>query len=185
MLARAAALEAVGGFNPAIIAGEDSELGVRLALAGHIVTKIDHEMAEHDAGIATFHQWWTRAVRAGHALSERYMLHGRSPIRDCRREFLSTLFWGFGMPLAAILPAYWTHGLSLLLLLGFPYLGWRIYRHHRNSGASSADASLGARFGLYSKFANALGMLRYLRRRLSGQVQIIEYKRPTLKEFSQ
>lgn len=184
MLARIAPFEAIGGFNPAVIAGEDSEMGVRLALAGHIVTKIDHPMAEHDACISDFSQWWTRAVRAGHALTQRYMLNGRSALRDCRREFLSTLFWGYGVPLAAIVPAWLTHGLSLLLLLGYPYLGWRIFGHSRRAGASVSDAFLGARFGLYSKIANALGMLRYARRHLSGDMRIIEYKRPNMNRLS-
>jgi GT2 family glycosyltransferase len=181
MLARVAPVQQVGGFNPLMIAGEDSELGVRLALGGFVVTKIDHPMAQHDACITSFRQWWTRSVRAGHALTERYMLHGKSTIQDCRREFKSTLFWGIGVPAAAILPAYWTCGASLLLLFGFPYLGWRIYGHYRRAGASKADAFLGARFGLYAKFANALGLIRYARRRLTGQVQIIEYKQSAIK----
>ncbi len=184
MLARIAPVRAVGGFNPLMIAGEDSELGVRLALAGHVVTKIAHPMAEHDACISSFRQWWTRSVRAGHALAERYGLHGRSPIRDCHREFRSTLFWGIAVPAAAIVFAYWTYGLSLLLLLGFPYLGWRIYGHYRRAGASKADAFLAARFGLYAKIANTLGLIRYMHRRLTGHVAIIEYKRPAIKERS-
>jgi len=182
MLARIADFQRVGGFNPRIIAGEDSEFGVRLALAGRVVTKIAHPMAEHDACIDTFGQWWTRSVRAGHALTERYMLHGRSKVQDCKRDFWSTLFWGLAVPAVAILPAWWTYGASLLLLGGYPVLCWRMYRWARRQGASSADALLSARFGLYSKAANMIGLVRYFRRRLTGQVRIIEYKRPTLKE---
>lgn len=176
MVARIRDFQGVGGFNPRMIAGEDSEFGVRLALAGRIVTKIDRPMAEHDAGITSLRQWWTRSVRAGHALAERYMLHGRSPVRDCRREFFSTLFWGIVVPFAALLPAWPTHGLSLLLLVGYPYLAWRMVRHFRQRGASAQDAWLGARFGLYAKFANTLGLLRYFWRRLTGEIKIIEYK---------
>ncbi len=182
MLARIADFQAVGGFNPRIIAGEDSELGVRLALAGRVVTKIAHPMAEHDACIDSFGQWWTRSVRAGHALTERYMLHGNSKVQDCKREFRSTLFWGLVVPAAAILPAWWTWGASLLLLGGYPLLVWRMYRAARRRGASKADGLLAARFGLYAKAANMIGLLRYFRRRLTGQVRIIEYKRPAPKD---
>lgn len=168
----------VGGFNPRIIAGEDPEFGVRQALAGRVVTKIDLPMAVHDAGITQMGQWWTRSVRAGHALAQRYMLHGSSPVQDCKRDFFSTIFWGIAVPAAALLLAWPTYGLSLLLLFGYPYLGWRIFQYYRRRGASHWDAWLGTRFGLYSKFANALGLLRYFRRRLTGEIKIIEYKQP-------
>ena len=98
MTARASAVRAVGGFNEQVIAGEDSELGVRLALANHSVIKIDQPMAVHDARMMTFGQWWKRSVRAGHALAQRYALNGRSRLHDCRRELVSTLLWGLIVP---------------------------------------------------------------------------------------
>ena len=182
MVARAADFRLVNGFNPRMIAGEDSEFGVRLALQNRVVTKIDHPMAEHDACITSFDQWWKRSVRAGHALAERYMKHGRSRVRDCRREFFRTLFWGIAIPVAAIVPAYWTHGLSLLLLLGYPASFAKVALAGLKRGHSLSDALLEARFGLYHKVANTIGLIKYFRRRLTGQVQIIEYKRPTVTE---
>lgn len=182
MVARAADFRRVNGFNPRMIAGEDSEFGVRLALQGRVVTKIDHPMAEHDACISSFDQWWKRSVRAGHALTERYMKHGRSPVRDCRREFFRTLFWGIAIPVAAIVPAWWTSGLSLVLLLGYPATFAKNVLSSLKRGHSLSDALLEARFGLYHKVANTIGLLKYFRRRLTGQVQIIEYKRPTVTE---
>ena len=182
MVARVADFRLVNGFNPRMIAGEDSEFGVRLALKGRVVTKIDHAMAEHDACITSFDQWWKRSVRAGHALAERYMKHGRSAVHDCRREFFRTLFWGTAIPVAAILPAWWTHGLSLLLLLGYPASFAKVALSGLKRGHSPSDALLEARFSLYHKVANTIGLFKYFRRRLTGQVQIIEYKRPIIKE---
>lgn len=182
MLVRAADFRAVKGFDARMIAGEDSEFGVRLALANRIVTKIECPMAEHDACITSFDQWWKRSVRAGHALAERYVKHGRAPIYDCRREFLRTLFWGLAVPLAAIVPAWWTHGFSLLLLLGYPLSALKVTVGSLQRGRSPSDAMLEARFGLYHKVANTIGLVKYFWRRLTGQVRIMEYKHNAINE---
>lgn len=176
MCARVAALTAVGGFNPRMIAGEDSELGVRLALAGYRIVKIDAEMALHDNGISTFQAWWRRSVRAGHALAQRFALNGRTPLRDCRREVLSTLFWGIALPLTAMLLAWPTKGASLILLGGYFVLGYRIRRRLIRAGCNRGEASAGMVFGLLSKFANAIGLCRYLLNASTGRFRIIEYK---------
>jgi len=182
MLVRAADFRSVGGFDPHMIAGEDSEFGVRQALAGRVVTKIDCPMAEHDACITSFRQWWQRSIRAGHALAQRYMKHGRSPVHDCRREFYRTLFWGLAVPLAAIVPAWWTQGLSLILLLGYPLSFAKVAIAGRRRGFSLSDALLEARFSLYHKAANMIGLATYFWRRSKGAVRIIEYKRDAIRE---
>jgi hypothetical protein len=70
-----------------------------------------------------------------------------------------------------------TRGLSLLLLGGYGVLGWRVFRHYRQSvGLSRADAWLATRFILYSRFAEVVGILRYCFNRLRGSFHIIEYK---------
>ncbi|HWJ69471.1 MAG TPA: glycosyltransferase [Sphingobium sp.] len=182
MMVRAADFRSVGGFDPRMIAGEDSEFGVRLALADRIVTKIDCPMAEHDACITAFDQWWKRSVRAGHALAERYMKHGGAPIYDCRREFFRTIVWGIALPLAAFVPAWWTDGASLLLLLAYPLGALKVAIGSRRRGRSLSDAMLEARFSLYHKVANTIGLVKYFWRRLTGQTRIMEYKRNAIKE---
>ena len=86
------------------------------------------------------------------------------------------LFWGFGFPLAVLLLLLPTRGLSLLLLGGYALLGWRVYRHYRRAGLSSEDAALAARFIVYGKFAEFLGVVRYWLNRMRGRFKIIEYK---------
>jgi glycosyltransferase involved in cell wall biosynthesis len=78
MFVRAVVFASLKGFNVDVIAGEDSEFGVRVGAAGHKVTKLDAPMATHDADIRRFGQWWRRAVRAGHAIGQRSFLNGRS-----------------------------------------------------------------------------------------------------------
>ena len=176
MLVRAEAFIRVGGFNEQVIAGEDSEFGVRVALAGFKVTKIAVEMATHDADIHRFAQWWRRAVRGGHAIGQRFSLHGRGAMRDCARERRSVLVWGLALPATILVLAPATHGLSLLLAGGYAVLGQRIARYRRGQGDSGADARLYARFVVIGKFAEAWGLLKFYLNNMAGRFRIIEYK---------
>jgi GT2 family glycosyltransferase len=176
MAARIASVREVGGFNEQVIAGEDSELGVRLALADHSVIKIDQPMAVHDAEMTRFGEWWKRSVRAGHALAQRHALHGRSRLKDCRRELISATLWGCAVPLVMLLLLWPTRGVSLLLLGGYVLLARRVYRFYVRSGVSPSDAALASWFMLLSKFANFLGVLRYHISAVRGNFRIIEYR---------
>jgi GT2 family glycosyltransferase len=176
MMARVSALQDVGGFNEQAIAGEEPDLGVRLMLAGFSLIKIDQSMATHDAQILTFGQWWIRAVRGGHALAHRYARHGHTRFRDGERELVSTLFWGFALPVVVVAALVPTYGLSLLLLAGYGVIAWRVHRYYLRSGVSSSDAWLASRFNIYSRFAHFIGVLRYGINRLRGRFHIIEYK---------
>jgi GT2 family glycosyltransferase len=178
MCARVCAVQSVGAFNPQMIAGEDSELGVRLALAGFRILKIDADMATHDNGISSFRSWWRRSVRAGHALAQRYVLNGRTAVGDCRREFASTILWGLVLPACALLLAWPTKGLSLALVGGYLVLGVRMGLRLARSGCSTRDATAAAFFGVISKFANAAGLCRFFWNARTGEFRIIEYKRP-------
>ena len=57
-LFRNAALEAVGGYDPSVIAGEEPEMCFRLRAGGWTIRRLDAEMTLHDANMETFGQWW-------------------------------------------------------------------------------------------------------------------------------
>lgn len=175
-MVRVDVFNALGGFNVNVIAGEDSELGVRLSLAGYRVTKIDHDMAIHDANMTTFAQWWTRAVRAGHAIGQRAHLNGRTSVKDCVQERKSTLFWGISLPLLALILLIPTRGWSLLMLLAYGVLGLKIYLSRRNQNESVSDTIVYAKFIVLGKFANGLGLLKFYFNRFKQRYEIIEYK---------
>ncbi len=176
MYVRISAFVSVGGFNPQVIAGEDSEFGVRVAGAGFKIAKIDTAMAAHDADIHRFSQWWRRAMRAGHAIGHRSWLNGHGPSRDCVRERRSAVLWGLVLPVAALGFAIPSRGFSLLLLGGYGLLASRVFRYRRMRGDTAAEASLYARFNVIGKLAEAMGLVRFFWNRALGRFQIIEYK---------
>jgi GT2 family glycosyltransferase len=176
-LVRARAFRGVGGYRPSLIAGEEPEMCLRLRLAGWKVVRLDADMTLHDAAMTRFGQWWRRAVRAGHAFAECSRLHRDSPLRLWARETRSNWFWGLLLPAAALAPAPWTGGLSLLLLLAYPAQGWRVYRGRRRRGDAPRPAACYALFCLLGKFAHVLGQVHYHRRRLLARPStLIEYK---------
>lgn len=176
LMVRVTVFQAVGGFNEEVIAGEDSELGARLALAGYTVTKLGCPMATHDAAISRFGQWWTRAVRAGHAIGQRSYLNGKSALRDCVRERTSTWIWGIALPLTALIASVPTHGLSLALFGTYLVLFWRVLKFRRARGDNLDDAVLYARYLVLAKIANGIGLLKFYLNRKSRRYQLIEYK---------
>jgi GT2 family glycosyltransferase len=176
MAVRAEAFRALGGFDENVIAGEDSEFGVRTVAAGWTIRKIDAPMATHDADIHRFRQWWRRAVRSGHATAQRFHLNGRGPARDGARQRRSILVWGMALPALAIGLAWPTSGLSLLLFGLYGWLGLRIARFRRSRGDSPSESRLYARFTVLSKLAEAIGLLQFHWNRARGRYRIIEYK---------
>lgn len=172
-MVRAAAFRAAGGFNPAVIAAEDDEFCIRLRATGARLIRIDHDMCFHDAAMTRFSQWWRRMERAGHAYAQVGELHPGYFAAPRRRAWL----WGLALPLAAIVPAPFTGGLSLAFLLLYPLSLGRTRAGLIRNGAAPGHATLGAAFLTLSKFPNLMGMLDYRRKKMSGRnVGIVEYK---------
>jgi glycosyltransferase involved in cell wall biosynthesis len=63
-------LEATGGFDETLIAGEEPELCRRILELGVQILHVDRAMTKHDLAIKRFDQYWQRAMRAGHAYAE-------------------------------------------------------------------------------------------------------------------
>jgi GT2 family glycosyltransferase len=172
---RVDAFDQVGGFNPCLIAGEEPELCIRLRKAGWKIRRLDHEMTLHDANVSRFSQWWTRAVRAGHAYAEVAAMHGEESARQRGIKSLKTVTWALILPGVALGLGSWTGGVSLLLLLLYPLNVARIAARLRREGVARPWTV--ATFLMLSKFPEAMGWLRYQRGRLTGKRStIIEYK---------
>jgi GT2 family glycosyltransferase len=179
-MARASAFADVGGFDEAVPAAEDDELCLRLRGKGWRIWSLDAQMARHDAAMTRFSQWWRRARRAGYAYAQGAAMHGHTADRHFVRDVRRIWFWALFVPLAALLPAWWTRGWSLLILLAYPLLAVRIYMSGRRRGWSAGDARLYAIFTLLGKWPGLLGVLEFHRRHRAGAPhRPIEYKGAT------
>lgn len=174
--------ETLGGFNESLIAGEEPELCHRLRADGWKILRVDEPMANHDAAITRFCQWWKRAVREGHSYAERARLHRESPERPWRREVRRNWFWALFLPVAAVAAAWPTNGVSLALLALYPIWLWKISLQRRRFGDLSGDAWLYAVFCMLAKFPSFIGQMIFWWRRLRGRrTTLIEYKTATCK----
>ena len=173
---RVEAFEQVNGFNPTLIAGEESELCLRLREKGWKIFRLDEEMTLHDAQITRFSQWWRRSVRSGHAYAEGAWLHGNSPERHRIKETKSILLWGLVIPLIIFGSLWSSKGWSLLLLLGYPLMTYKVYRYLRSS-LETKDALLYAINCILIKFPQAQGQIQFYISKLLGKPRsLVEYK---------
>jgi cellulose synthase/poly-beta-1,6-N-acetylglucosamine synthase-like glycosyltransferase len=69
-LFRRATLEATGGYDETLIAGEEPELCRRITALGGRILHVDRPMTGHNLGITRGSAYWRRATRAGHAFAE-------------------------------------------------------------------------------------------------------------------
>lgn len=172
-LMRMAALDQVGGFDPALIAGEEPELCVRLRAKGWEIWRLEAEMTLHDAAMTRFGQFWKRARRGGHAWAEGAAMHGRAPERHGVAGLRRALFWGVALPLVALMLALAGGAWGLALLLAYPA---QIARLALRAGGGRVAWEQAALLTL-GKFAEAQGALEYLARRLARRpAGLIEYK---------
>jgi cellulose synthase/poly-beta-1,6-N-acetylglucosamine synthase-like glycosyltransferase len=180
---RVAALRQVGSFNPAMIAGEDTELAMRLRKAGWRLRRLDAEMALHDANITRFSQWWGRALRSGHAFGEMAFLHPDARDPNWPGTVRSIVTWGAILPamllcacvLAIVLKGLWWIA-AVAIAAAWPVNALRLaLRQARRLPLKVACAS--GSFLMMGKFAQLIGLAAYHRNRLSGRAsELIEYK---------
>lgn len=69
-LVRRDVLVATGGFDDALIAGEEPDLCRRIRARGWEIEHLDRPMTLHDLAMTRWNQYWRRAQRAGHAYAE-------------------------------------------------------------------------------------------------------------------
>ncbi len=176
---RRADFERVNGFDEAYIAGEEPELCARLRSSGREILRIDAEMTLHDADICRFSQWWRRSQRAGFELAAGALRTGGGPSSHWKRQVARTWLWAVLIPVLALVPAWPTHGLSLLVMLVWVWPIVRSIRNRRSRGDSIGNAWLYAVFCFIGKWAELSGQLKFLRQLCRGATetaQIIEYK---------
>ncbi len=172
-LVRMAALDEVGGYNAALIAGEEPEMCVRLRAQGWEIWRLDAEMTLHDATMTRFAQWWKRSRRGGHAAAEGMALHGAAPERHGVAQVRRALLWGLALPVAILVLVFAVSPWALLLLLVYPAQVLRLAI--RGGGRRAAWEQ--ALFLTLGKFAEVQGVGGYWMRKISrSPAKLIEYK---------
>ncbi|MXQ13743.1 glycosyltransferase family 2 protein [Microvirga makkahensis] len=176
-LMRVDAVRGVGGFDPALIAGEEPELCSRLRKAGWRIMRLDEEMTLHDANITRFGQWWRRTERAGWAFVNGAVMEARTGHRRWAREAVRPWVWCLAVPALAL--ALWRPlgVLGLLPLLAYPLVMARAAAAAIQRGGSIRDAPAHGALSVIGKFAELKGQLTWIRDHLLRRPRrLIEYK---------
>ncbi len=182
-LFRREVLEATGGFDETLIAGEEPELCRRIRGLGWTILHVDRAMTGHDLGVMRFGQYWRRATRAGHAYAEVSARFERSAapfwedeVRRNRNRAL-TLVGVAGVGVLASLGgrSWWPAG---LVAAGFGALVVRTAWKARWKGAGWGTLLL---YGVHSHVQQVpifVGQMQFRRnRRLGMRAGLVEYKR--------
>lgn len=176
-LIRVSAIQQAGAYNPSLICGEEPEMCIRFRQLGWKILRIEADMTLHDLNMYHFSQWWQRMIRGGWFTAEGFAMYGQTEERYMVREFISGWLWGVAIPMLAIAFAWPTHALSLLLLLGYPYLMYRIYSYRCSYGDEAHHALLYAKFITLSKFPQVIGQIKFFFTQWKQQTpKLIEYK---------
>lgn len=160
-LYRRSAFEAVGGFDAAMIAGEEPELCGRLRAAGWNIWRLDAPMTVHDAAMYRFRQWWLRAVRAGFAYAQVWSRSRRSGHSLYGRELSRALFWTVGVMAFGILAVLIVGPVGLLTAPVIWLAQWA--RVAMREGARKSVLLL------VGKLAETIGALRFATARMRGR----------------
>jgi hypothetical protein len=172
---RLEALNAAGGFDPELMAGEEPELCGRLRALGWKIWRLDCPMTEHDANIMRFGEWWRRAVRSGFGYAQVWHRCSRAPRRSSMAPQLrSAIFWVVLVPIGTIIAAVLFRQGAFMLAIPIAYAVQlvRIGSRRRGSARSRLRSS---GLVMIAKVAELAGALRYV---LSPEYnRPIEYKR--------
>lgn len=184
VMMRVEAFREGGGFNGAMIAGEEAEMFIRVRARGWRVCRLGESMTLHDAAMTRLGQWWRRTRRTGHAYAEGFALHGGAPEFHNRREVLRTLLWAGLMPLLFMVSA----GLGFLVSAWWWLLAAGAVLLHV---VMFVKIGLGCRddrgrpqwwyawFILLGRYPELLGILTYVVNRVRGKTTpLIEYHSP-------
>jgi glycosyltransferase involved in cell wall biosynthesis len=186
-LFRVAALREVNFYNPAMIAGEDSELSMRLRKRGWRMRRLDAEMALHDAALISFRQWWNRTRRSGHGFGEMAALHPDARDPNWPRTVRGIVAWGAGMPvlfLISVLLALQVNSgwwiVAILAFIAWPFNMVRLARRQRQRGLAAKIAAESGALLMIGKVPQLQGLIGYYRDRLAGRAsRLIEHKGAT------
>lgn len=168
--------ERVGGYDPVVMAGEDTEMSSRLRAVGARLMRIDAVSTTHDIAMSTLRQWWRRAERGGYGaalVAHRHWRTDRLFWPQTRRAVL----WGVVAPALAVAALRWTRLPLVVVGARFALSVALAARGVRHAEATLRDRLAWGLSCASSLVAGAFGALRYGREALLGRhPHLIEYK---------
>jgi glycosyltransferase involved in cell wall biosynthesis len=181
-IVRRSVLEAVNGFDEALIAGEEPEMCRRIRARRLRILHVDRPMTGHDLAMTQWSQYWKRAKRAGYAYAEVSTRFRNTELPfwsgDAQRNrnraitLLGLMLLGPAVSFAigSALPAAATFGaLALLVLRSAWKARWK-----------STDGVTVVLYGIHSHLQQLpifLGQLQYHQDARAGRLRgLIEYK---------
>jgi cellulose synthase/poly-beta-1,6-N-acetylglucosamine synthase-like glycosyltransferase len=183
-LFRRAALEAAGGYDDTLIAGEEPELCRRVTALGGRILHVDRPMTAHDLGITRWSAYWRRATRAGHAYAEVSARFAKTaqPFwladsrRNVRRALVLLAIPLVGLALSAALWSVWPVALAGACLAALAArTAWK-------ARWKTSDRLALALYGIHSHLQQIpifVGQVRFWMDRRSGRrAALLEYKQP-------
>jgi GT2 family glycosyltransferase len=177
MFVRVSAYQSCGGWRSDVLFDEDTDFLVRLRGCGWRLERVDAPMSIHDMSMTRLGQWWKRQKRTGGSYAEGFLRYGFTSERLWIKEILSILFWGAVLPLMALLLAIPTHGISLLMLLGYVFLYVKIRQAAARCGMDQRRAHVFALSTTLGKIPGAIGVIsNWLRIALKRRRSWIIYK---------
>jgi hypothetical protein len=181
-LFRRSALMEVGGFDESLIAGEEPEMCRRMIAAGYSILHVNLPMTLHDLAMKNFGQYWTRAMRAGHAYGEvsaRFAESGDAFwIAEARRNRLQVLAMS-ALMVMGVVTSLWVRSawpaaaMIAMLVLVVLRTAWKA----RWKSANAWTLLLYAVHSHLQQVPIFLGQMRYAwNTRRGRQLGIVEYK---------
>ena len=184
VLMRRSALEAAGGYDAELIAGEEPELCRRLRAAGGKILHVDAPMTGHDLALDRFRQYWRRAIRTGYAYAEVSRRYRDTPdplwMDESRRNLARGSFW-IATPIVAAVASIAARS-PLPILMWASLLAALALRSAWKTRWKTRDWVTLAAYGLHShvqQIPMLWGQVRYSLERARGKkAALIEYKQP-------
>jgi cellulose synthase/poly-beta-1,6-N-acetylglucosamine synthase-like glycosyltransferase len=181
-LMRREALEAVGGYDETLIAGEEPEMCRRMRAAGWTILHVDRPMTGHDLAMTKWSQYWRRSVRTGYAyaeVSQRFRGSGLPFWEDeARRNRNRALVLSWLAAASLLISVFRMSILPLLVMPGFVLV--LAARTAAKVAWKSPDRSTRFIYGIHSHLQQIpiyIGQLQYWHDRRKGRTRgLIEYK---------
>lgn len=177
-LFRRSVLEAAGGFDETLIAGEEPDLCYRIrSEQARVILALAEPMTQHDMQMTRFAQYWRRCVRTGHAYAQ---IGGRYPgMSRWRRARWRNLAYALGTPTAVLASAATFSLWPIAGWTGLLILAWVRNAARLRSRVGSWPAALKYSFHHYlCKTPAAIGQISYWVRTMFRRAPrpLIEYR---------